>query len=74
MWSCSPSTFNPAVGPNVESLAGLPESPNAPAVPMTAISAIALNHISSPNGINKLAMITTMLENEHRIAAKTLLK
>src|SRR5690625_3860481 len=33
MWLCLPSAFNPAVGPRVESLAGDPASPKAPAVP-----------------------------------------
>ena len=34
MWSCWPSAFRPAVGPRVESEAGEPASPSAPAVPM----------------------------------------
>ena len=39
MWSCWPSTPRPAVGPKVESEAGEPASPNAAAVPISAIVA-----------------------------------
>ena len=35
MWSCCPSALSPAVGPSVESDAGEPASPSAPAVPMS---------------------------------------
>src|SRR5690625_4933706 len=36
IWSCLPSAFRPEVDPNVESDAGEPASPNAPAVPINA--------------------------------------
>lgn len=55
--SCWPSTFNPAVGPNVESLAGEPESPNALAVPINAINAIVSSPIDAPKGMNNDAII-----------------
>ena len=39
IWSCWPSALRPAVGPRVESEAGEPASPRAPAVPMSAMVA-----------------------------------
>ncbi len=46
-----------AVGPNVESLAGEPESPNALAVPINAINAIVSSPIDAPKGMNNDAII-----------------
>ena len=39
IWLCWWSIFKPEVGPNVLSLAGLPASPNAPAIPTNKIIA-----------------------------------
>ena len=39
MWLCSPSEFRPLVGPSVLSLAGLPASPRAAAMPTSKMIA-----------------------------------
>lgn len=39
MWLCSPSAFRPLVGPSVLSLAGLPASPRAAAIPTSKMIA-----------------------------------
>ena len=63
MWSCWPSAFSPEVGPSVESEAGEPASPNAPAVPTKAAVAITEKPSSKHKGTNKVAIIGTV-ENE----------
>lgn len=57
MWSCWPSTFNPDVGPRVLSEAGEPASPNAPAVPTSAIIAAGLKPNAEANGTYIVAII-----------------
>ena len=63
MWSCCPSALSPDVGPRVESEAGEPASPNAPAVPTSAAVAITEKFSSKHKGTNKVAIIGTV-ENE----------
>ena len=63
MWSCWPSAFKPDVGPSVESEAGEPASPKAPAVPTSAAVAITEKPRSKHKGTNKVAIIGTV-ENE----------
>ena len=50
MWSCWPSTLRPAVGPKVESDAGEPASPKAPAVPSKHTIAAGLKPNLIPSG------------------------
>ena len=50
MWSCWPSTLRPAVGPKVESDAGDPASPKAPAVPSKHTIAAGLKPNLIPSG------------------------
>src|SRR5699024_10696483 len=50
MWSCWPSALRPIVGPRVESDAGEPASPSAPAVPMMATVASGENPSSAHSG------------------------
>ena len=52
------------VGPSVESLAGDPESPKALAVPTRAIRAIVLKPSEAPSGINNVAIIGIVANDE----------
>ena len=64
-------TFKPAVGPNVESDAGEPASPNTPAVPIKQIIASSLNPSSIANG-TKIAAIIGIVANEEPIPIVTI--
>ena len=50
--------------PSVESLAGDPESPKALAVPTRAIRAIVLKPSEAPSGINNVAIIGIVANDE----------
>ena len=64
MWLCCPSTFKPAVGPRVESDAGEPASPNAPAVPINAMVAKGLKPSSKASGTKIAAIIGIVAKDD----------